>query len=474
MKPNKNTISNCWGAGTFVCRLAISAGIIVIAALYLAGCDNFVEVDPPNSQLNASEVFEEKATAHAAMVEVYARMRENGLFSGTFNGMSFSMGLYGDDMAYFGSMDNGFAQFFANSVTVNSAEVRSLFNTSYNQIYACNAIIIGVSNAVALPIADKEQILGEALFTRALLHFYLSGIYGDIPYVRTTNYTINSNVSRLPVAEVYALCLADIEQALTLLPVEYLSPSRTRPNKMAAHVLLAKIAMESADYARAENEASAVLNETVLYQNVDVGQTFLKESTATIWQFSSGNSGFSTLEAMTFIFDLGPPTNGALSQELIQAFPTGDLRLENWTRAVSDGSETWHHAYKYKVIEGPITENSIVFRLPDMYLLRAEARARLGELTTAKEDLNAIRNLAGIGNTGADSQSEIISDILLQNRLEFFCEHGHRFFDLKRFGVIDNVLSQTKPGWDSHDALFPIPEAEISLNPGLLPQNPGY
>ena len=416
-----------------------------------------------------------ESSAPAAMTDVFARIRENGIFTGTFQGLSFSMGIYADELDYYGASDTGYALFYSNALITSSPEVRTLFNTTYGQIYACNAIIEGVSNAVALPTTDKDRILGEALFTRALLHFYLAGVYGDIPYIKTTDYTQNSHVTRIPIAEVYALCSQDVEQAISLLPVEYLAPARTRPNQMAAHALLAKIALAKGDYSMAKNESSIVINETSLYQNVsDLSQTFLKQSPATIWQLSTGNSGFNTLEALTFIFNSGPPPSSALTQDLLDAFPSGDLRLQNWTRSITDGTTTWFHAYKYKASAGDVVENSIVFRFTEMYLLRAEASARLGELTTAKEDLDVIRNLAGIGNSPAISQQEILEDILLQYRLEFFCEHGHRFFDLKRFGMIDSALSQTKPGWDSHDVLFPIPEAEILINSALLPQNPGY
>jgi hypothetical protein len=109
-----------------------------------------------------------------------------------------------------------------------------------------------------------------------------------------------------------------------------------------------------------------------------------------------------------------------------------------------------------------------------MYLIRAEARAHSGDLIGAKEDLNTIRHTAGLADTSADTQDEILDAILQERRLELFTEFGHRFFDLKRFNRIQSVLSAAKPGWDAHDDLFPIPEAELSLNPKLLPQNPGY
>lgn len=87
--------------------------------------------------------------------------------------------------------------------------------------------------------------------------------------------------------------------------------------------------------------------------------------------------------------------------------------------------------------------------------------------------LNAIRNRAGLGNTSAGNMEEIIDAVLEERRKEFFTEYGHRFFDLKRTGKLNEVLG-VKPGWKSENRLLPIPESEINLNTNLQPQNPGY
>ena len=92
----------------------------------------------------------------------------------------------------------------------------------------------------------------------------------------------------------------------------------------------------------------------------------------------------------------------------------------------------------------------------------------------SKEDLNKIRTRAGLANTSALTQVEILDAILQERRLELFTEFGHRFFDLKRYNKIQSVLSAAKTGWDTHDALFPIPQVELGLNPNLKPQNSGY
>jgi hypothetical protein len=181
-------------------------------------------------------------------------------------------------------------------------------------------------------------------------------------------------------------------------------------------------------------------------------------------------------EGASFIFNSGPPSTRALSMNLINSFESGDLRRTSWIRTISSSSGVWYHAYKYKqnANTGTSVEYSIVLRIAEQYLIRAEARAMQGDLIGAKEDLNKIRHNAGLSDTPAITADEIATAVQKERRSELFCEYGHRFFDLKRTGQLDAVLEAVKPGWDNTDSLWPIPEKELLANPFLKPQNPGY
>ncbi|MNL06269.1 SusD family protein [compost metagenome] len=74
----------------------------------------------------------------------------------------------------------------------------------------------------------------------------------------------------------------------------------------------------------------------------------------------------------------------------------------------------------------------------------------------------------------AVTSTEIIDAVLSERRLELFTEHGHRFFDLKRTGKLNTVLSDTKLQWKNTNRLLPLPESELLLNTNLNPQNEGY
>ncbi len=108
-------------------------GLLTILSFTLFSCDDFVEVEIPNSQLVSEAVFQNKATAVAALTSVYAKMRDNGILTGSTSGFSHSLGLYADEMELFGSQA-GPQAYFNNSLVANSPVIRQLWNASYNQI----------------------------------------------------------------------------------------------------------------------------------------------------------------------------------------------------------------------------------------------------------------------------------------------------------------------------------------------------
>jgi starch-binding outer membrane protein, SusD/RagB family len=449
---------------------------IFIAVLLFSSCDDFVEVDLPPTQLTSTTVFEDRATADAAIAEIYYGLRANGMLAGTSSGLSVEMGAYSDELAYYGDDSMETSNFYTNGLLATSGEILAWWNTAYNQIYQCNAVLQGVAASDGLEQSDKDKLRGEALFIRGLLHLYLVNIFGDIPYITTTDYNLNSTVSRMSTANVYEHIIADLTQASVLLPGDYTSPDRAKPNKFSAHALLARAYLSAGFWTEAANEASVVLNQSGTYTMGSVPGTFLKDSPSTIWQLATPADGQNTDEAVSFIFTDAPPYFVALSEELVTAFEPGDQRKEHWVGSVSDGTNNYYFAYKYKQVDntGSSLEYPIMLRLSEQYLIRAEARAKQGDLTGAKEDLDSIRLFAGLGNTTAGTQEAIIAAIVRERRVEFFTEHGHRFFDLKRNNSLDASLSPTKPGWNASDGLLPIPDTEITLNPQLAPQNPGY
>lgn len=449
----------------------------MITGLYSSSCDSFVAVDLPNNQLTGEVVFQDQTTADAAMRNVYTSLRDSGILTGSAFGLSYRLGCYADELDFYGSASNTTHDFYNNSLLPLNQAVKTFWNTTYNQVYAVNAVLEGVTASTKIPQEDANRLKGEALFVRALLHFYLVNLFGDIPYITTTDYQMNKSVSRKTTQEAYQRIVADLETALALLPENYYGTGRARPNKATVYALMARTYLYTGAWAEASNAASAVLNQTILYADEpDIKKVFLKGCKETIWQLPPNPEGKNTFEAASFTILAAPPATVALTASLVQSFSNTDLRKTAWIGSIANNTTRFYFAKKYGQFNpGSVsTEYSIIFRLAEMYLVRAEARAQQGETINALDDLNHVRQSAGLLALNSLNQPQLLTAIMNERRLELFTEFGHRFFDLKRTGTLDPALEGSKSGWNSTDRLFPIPEDELSLNPNLLPQNTGY
>src|SRR5690606_13814323 len=147
---------------------------------------------------------------------------------------------------------------------------------------------------------------------------------------------------------------------------------------------------------------------------------------------------------------------------------------QNWIASVIFNGQSWYRPYKYKNLSGSNhNEYSVVYRIEEAYFIAGEALAKQNRLTEAISYLNAIRERAGLPSLNPLSQEDFINELLLEKRREFFAEFGYRFFDLKRFGKLEE-LNIVKPNWTLHHRLLPLPQKELLLNQNLTPQNQGY
>ena len=454
----------------------IKIGMLFLFSFYIMSCESFLDLDPPKNKLTSETVFEDTAIVESALANIYYNMRENGIVSGGFFGLTTSMGIYTDELDYYGTSDD-FLKLYNHEVTASDiGNISNWWSQSYNLIYAANDIIKGVENSTALSEEEKAAFKGQALFVRGYLHSLLVALYGDIPYINTTNYIENNVVSRTPVNTVYESIIEDLTNAVSLLDDTDTSGERVLPNKSVANALLARIYLYVEDWTKAEETADKLIGTHNL--ELDINKVFLKASQETLWQFKPGGPSIENTQEGSLLVIESLPTQGyALTNNLVTAFEPDDLRRSNWVGSITDGTISLQFAYKYKETLNSTQESleySIIFRLAEQYLIRAEARAQLGDITGAQADLNVIRNRAGLGNTTAATMNDLLDAILQERQVELFTEQGHRWFDLKRMGKASEVLTPIKTNWLDTNILLPIPDAELLINPNLLPQNDGY
>lgn len=442
--------------------------------LLFCSCEKTLDPGYPNHLLSEEAVFENESTVNAAIANIYSDLRDLSVVTGGPDGLSALLGLYADELDSYQSdsqIDNAFYNHIINS---NNLAVAHFWSSSYSIVFNINSVVEGLKNA-PLEEEKKEIFLGQALFIRAYIHFYLSQLFGDIPYIKTIDFISNSSVTRMPLTEVYGFIEHDLLQARTLLPADS-DQERIAVSKGVATAMLARLYIYMKQWDKSYAESDFIIRSGIYQWEPDINNVFLKESLSTIWQLKPAIEGMATKEGELFIFDFGPPYRYALTDGFVQNFEDGDLRKENWVREISNGTMSWYHPYKYKqnFFEGTSTEYSILSRLAEQYLIRAESALHLGYLQQAKEDINIIRQRAGLTPTTATTEEELKEELMRQWKYEFFTEQGQRWFSLIRSGTAEDVLSPIKSGWKPTDILFPLPASELVLNPNLNPQNPGY
>ena len=450
-------------------HIVIIFGLVVS---FLLSCKKLVEVDIPDDRITKEVVFSNDGVASSALSGLYAQMIRSSsqLTSG---GATLFLGLSADEM-YNSVQSPTTDEFTNNELTPGNTTVRlNFWAHAYNIIYQANSLIEGLQQSTGVSGGVKTQLMGEAKFIRAFVYFYLVNIYGEVPLVVTTNYQQNSIVPRTAVQQIYSQMNEDLTEAKSLLTDTYPSASRTRINKRCASALLARIYLYEKQWDKAEQESSSVINSGLYTLATNLNNVFIASSNETIWQLMPVSTTANTWDGNLFI-----PASSAIPAypvtiALANAFSAADQRKAAWIKAVTISGNPYYHPFKYKVkTSTTLSEYYVVFRLAEQYLIRAEARAQQNKIVAAQSDINLIRMRASLPNTSASDQSSLLTAIEAERRLELCFEWGHRWFDLKRTGRIDAVLSG-KPSWQPTDALYPIPLMEIQRNPALT-QNPGY
>ncbi|MDN5217340.1 RagB/SusD family nutrient uptake outer membrane protein [Fulvivirgaceae bacterium BMA12] len=445
----------------------------------LFSCQEFVDIDPPRTDLIGETVFSSDNTAIAAINGIYSEMIafNAGLASGGTRSVTYFAGLSADELTYFGS-DPEALDFYINSLEpANNSNTIGLWGQAYKIIFNANSVLEGLKNSTQVSEELSLQLEGEAKFLRAFCHFYLVNLYGDVPVATTTVYQENTKASKMSVNQVYEQIIIDLKDARALLGEDYPSVEKVRPNKAVATAMLSRAYLFTEDWSNAEFEASQLLDGTYSL-STDLTNVFLANSDEAIWQLRPAGSFQNTNEGLAFILTTPPQSSVggvALSSRLLDAFEVGDQRRVNWINSFTNESDTWYYPFKYKVrSQEEVTEYSMVLRLAEQYLIRAEARAQMDNISGAIADLNVIRNRAGLPDIISGDKVSVLRDIEQERQVELFTEWGHRWLDLKRTGRADAIMGAAKAKWQAEDILYPLPQSELEVNPNLLPQNPGY
>lgn len=455
-------------------------------------CRSFLEVGKQDSKIDGSDVFNDPRTATMYLVHIYAEMFNQYASPGKIAVLT---GVYSDEL---NPAPGQYQEFYENKITAGNMYTGNLWTAAYLYIRIANEVYAGCQQSVSLHDTVKNQLMGEALFIRSYLFFYLRHFYGDIPIPLTADASVNTEISRTQEDVVDDRIIADLLEAQGLIRDNYVdadskgfSYERIRPNKATVTAFLARVYLYKGNYEAAEKQASAVISMNDMYTLETLDKVFLKNSQEAIWQLAPETpnlSNINTSEGSEFIIKSTADawSKQTISTSLLNAFEQSDQRKTQWIGAYTDSSTpdeftTYYFPYKYKVsYSDEIREYSMMFRLAEMYLIRAECKTHLGQLPSALADLNKIRGRAGlpaIKEASLDTKA-LIAAIMQERRVELFTEQGHYWLDMKRTGAVDSIMTavtaqRNNYPWDVTKKVWPIPTTELGRAHNVK-QNPGY
>lgn len=424
----------------------------------------------------------------------------------------------------------------------------------YQGILLANRAIQQITDE-SFPIAadeNRNSLIAEARALRAYYYWYVIDNFGDAPFVTEPGSELPD---KTPKKEIYDFIVKELQECMNDLPANREVSNYGRFNKWGAKALLANIYLNAEVYTgTAQWEACAAQCDDILNSGMyELDKNYLdpfkvnnENALENIFVVPFDNiyaQGFEIYKASlhaanqaTYKLQDSPWGPGSVKAppQFINTYDPDDERLEEmWLKGeqyamdgtplvgsydmlgkplvfvnsmpdgVFTGEADGYRSVKYEIeIEGKTFMNNdfVVFRLSQVYMMKAECQLRTGNADAAAEIVTLIRQRAFKKNpdkakvTGAELQQQssyvygTVSDYVLTPQAGTYPEKFGRFYDELGWEFVGETFRRrdmirfghyTKVQWLSHKpngdyrTLFPIPQRVVDANP-KLDQNPAY
>lgn len=345
-------------------------------------------------------------------------------------------------------------------------EENSTWTECYRLINVANNIIESVKTVPQQLDSEKlgaMRVAGEAHFLRAAYYFFLVNLYSK-PYVESTARTdlgipikteakVDDKIyTRNTLQEVYDQILSDLQIAEVNLSQTGKAKSLYRADSTAVHLLQSRVFLYMQKWEMAAKYANKVLSVRNQLADLNSLETSfaIKDNVENI--FSMGGAELSCSMGYSF-------KSFRIAHDLYAAYDSTDLRKKKWYwtyndfvgitkrtpinawNGTTDPNDPYYYfyncsSYSYSGSLASVSEK-FLYRTAEAYLNKAEAECYLSHYDEAREALNTLRKHRY--EIGSDyeitaSGEELAKAIRKERRLELAVE-GHRWFDLRRYGV---------------------------------------
>lgn len=319
-------------------------------------------------------------------------------------------------------------------------------NTDYILDWRSAYFLIGIYNTVLKELervknegaGTKDNIKGQALMQRAFWFYQLAQIYA--PPFSEENMNAPSIALRLTpdveapsvratVRQTYKQIIDDLNLALEILPEK--SSATNQPNKVSTLGMLSRVYLSMRDYINAEKCATEYLKYL---------STLIDYNTLSIT--ANPSISMNNIETPYYVRISGALTgrNSIIDPLLYKSYGDDDLRKKIFF--VNNGNDTYRYKANYNGSSGHIPFCGIT--TSEMYLVRAECRARAGRATDALSDLNILLKhrwdktkftpYSGLNAT------EALELILIERKKELVWR-GTRWTDLRRLNIEGRAIN---------------------------------
>ncbi len=440
--------------------------ILLIALSFTAfSCDDLLSPKPVDL-ITDDQVLTDANSARVVLTSAYRDLANLGapkIIAGD---------LTADNLIHNGTFTQ-YREISSKDMSASNGSAGALWGVIYSMSYVASFLYEGLP-ALDIPQADYDEITGAASFLRAYAYFVGAYTFGGIPIVTTTDVEENRAIPRANLEETLDFVESELLYALDKLPEESFNTGDATNGAVKA--LLARYYLFRGNWSEAEKYATDVIDgngtkEYILEDDfVNAVSDFSTESILEIVYSANDNPGTSTNFSINNLFVGRREIIPSIEVVLALQNDGGDRNVViEFDGANARGADNGWTIVRY----GPF-DNIQVFRLAEMYLIRAEARAQQDKISGAANDVNVIRERAGVPLIQGTSKNQMLLAVENERRLEL-CFEGHRWYDLVRTGRAQSVMSEFTSNWTTKDELWPIPLREITNNPALKDaQNPGY
>lgn len=487
---------------------------IMVGYLLMAGmtsCKKAIEQDPTHNK-DGDTFFTKIEDYELALNAAYARLLQSSYYGGPTGGDNTGANTFAtlpDVMS-----DNTFesAESLANyqsfsrwNYTADDPVIDDIWLDAYRVVQQCNITLRGIDNFASTDEGAVNRIKAQAIALRALAHFDLLRCFGEqfdrnssalgIAYV--DKFDIEQKPARLSVKASYDRIEADLKHAKNLFQNmdEPIQGSGTGGNErsyiddLVVNAVLARMYLYANSLDSAVKYSTLCINTRPLTSRTNFPNLWIDASTSeVIWsvKFESLNSDLGG----NVFYSVGNRASYRPTTNLLALYDqANDIRFTSYFRnllrgAARNTTPARIVLIKYDAKQANLSKpdgivNFKAFRAGEMYLIRAEANARLGgaNVVSGLNDLNTLRAARISGYTNEVLAGPALLQAIADERRKELIGEGHRFFDLKRTTRTINrttncanfcTLSPTAREW-----AMPVPQSEILANPAMV-QNTGY